>query len=140
MDSHEGPLIAAALERQVRSGAPATQIAGAVAATWRNAQQCLTPVIGPQGVAALYKRSLVLTGRSYPWLAELHQGVPSGVDLTTLTSALAARETAEAAQAGGEMLQTFYGLVAGLIGRSLSHRLLRFMWQTFQSQDSGPLP
>jgi hypothetical protein len=131
MDSHDGPLIAAALEHQVRSGAPATQIAGAVAATWRHAEQCLTPVLGPQGVAALYKRSLLLTGRAYPWLAGLHDSVSSSVDLSPLTSALAARQSAEAAQAGGELLQTFYGLVVGLIGPSLTHRLLRFMWESF---------
>ena len=131
MDSHEGPSIASAFDDQVRRGSSSTQIAGTVAGTWRHAEQCLTPVIGPQGVAALYKRSLLLTGRSYPWLAGLHEGVSSSVDLTPLTSALAARASAEAAQAGGELLQTFYGLVTGLIGPSLTHRLLRFMWQTF---------
>lgn len=131
MDSHEGPLFAAALEQQVRSGASATQIAAAVTAAWRYAEQCLTPVIGRQGVAALYKRSLLLTGRSCAGLAGLHEGVgANSVDLTTLTSALAVQKSAEAAQAGGELLQTFYGLVASLIGPSLTHRLLRFMWQT----------
>ena len=131
MDSQDGPLVAAALEHRVRDGAPATHIAAAVADTWRHAEQCLSPVIGPQGVAALYRRSLALTGQSHPWLASLNDQVQAGVDLTALTSALAARESAEAAQAGGELLQTFYGLVAGLIGPSLTHRLLRFMWQTF---------
>jgi hypothetical protein len=131
MASHEGPLIVAALEHQVRDGAPATEIAATVADTWRHAEQCLTPIIGPQGMAALYKRSVVLTGRSHSWLGGLDEQVQSTVDLTALTSALAVRESAEAAQAGGELLQTFYRLVAGLIGPSLTDRLLRFMWQNF---------
>lgn len=131
MDSHEGPLIAAALDHQVRGGAPAAQIAGAVAATWRHAEQRLTPVLGPIGVAALYKRSLLLTGRSHTWLAGSQENVLISVDLSALTTALAERESAEAAAAGGELLQTFYGLVNSLIGPSLTHRLLGFMWQAF---------
>lgn len=54
MDSHEGPLVATALEHHVRGRAPAAQIAGAVAATWRHAEECLTPITGSQGVAVLY--------------------------------------------------------------------------------------
>lgn len=131
MDSHEGPLIAAALEHQVRSGAPAAQIAAAVAATWRHAEECLTPIIGSQGMAALYKRSLLLTGRSHYWLADLHQEPTGSLDLTALTTLLARQESSDAARAGGELLETFYGLVNGLIGASLTHRLLRFMWKTF---------
>ena len=129
MVSHEGPLIAAALEHQVRGGAPAAQIAGAVAATWRHAEECLTPIIGSQGVAVLYKRSLLLTGRSHSWLADLHEGATGSVDLAALTTLLAQQESTDAARAGGELLQTFYGLVNSLIGASLTHRLLRFMWQ-----------
>jgi hypothetical protein len=128
MDSHEGPLIAAALEHQVRSGAPAAQIASSVAATWRHVEESLTPIIGPQGVAALYKRSLLLTSRSHPWLAGLDERTPSTVDLTALTAAMTQQESNDAAIAGGELLQTFYGLVNSLIGASLTHRLLRFMW------------
>jgi len=131
MDSHEGPLIAAAIEHLVRSGAPAAQIAGAVAATWRHAEECLTPIIGSQGVAALYKHSLRLTGRSHSWLADLRGGASDSADLTVLTTLLARQESADAARAGGELLETFYGLVNGLIGASLTHRLLRFMWKTF---------
>ena len=131
MDSYEGPLIAAALEHQVRGGAPAAQIAGAVAATWLHAEECLTPIIGSQGVAVLYKRSLLLTGRSHAWLHGLHEDVTSSVDLAALTAVLAQQESTDAARAGGELLQTFYGLMNSLIGASLTHRLLRFMWQTF---------
>ena len=131
MDNHPAPAIAAALDHQVRAGAPATQIAGAVAATWRHAEECLTPILGPQGVTALYRRSLLLTSQSHLWLTGLLEGVPTTVDLAALTAAMAEQESNDAAQAGGELLQTFYSLVTSLIGASLTHRLLRFMWQPF---------
>ena len=129
MDSYEGPLIVAALEQQARCGADAIQIAAAVAAMWSHVEQALTPVIGMQGVAALYQRSLVLTGREHIWLSELGQGLPLGIYLAALKEALSVRDSTEAAHAGGELLQTFYALVAGLIGQSLTRRLLRSLWQ-----------
>lgn len=123
-------MIAAALEHLVRSGAPAVQIAGSVASTLRHVEESLTPILGSQGMAALYKRSLVLTSRSHPWLAPL-EAAPGTVDLAALTAALTEQKSNDAARAGGELLQTFYGLVNSLIGASLTHRLLHFMWQTF---------
>jgi hypothetical protein len=131
VDSREAPLIAAALERLVDSGASPGQIADSVAATWRHVEESLTPILGPQGVTALYKRSLVVTARSHPWLAGLPEGPPNTVDLAALTATMMEQESKEAARTGGELLQTFYGLVNSLIGASLTHRLLRFMWQTF---------
>ncbi len=131
MDSHEAPLIAAALEHLAASGAPAAQIAGSVASTWRHVEESLTPILGPQGVVALYKRSLVLTSRSHSWLAPLVEAAPGAIDLAALTAAMTQQESNDAGRAGGELLETFYGLVNSLIGASLTHRLLRFMWQTF---------
>ena len=130
MDSQEGTLIAL-LEQKVGRGVSAAQVAATVAAMWRHAEEGLVPVIGPQGVVALYQRSLLLTSRAHPWLAGLGQIVPQTVDLEGLTAALAQQESIDAARAGGELLQTFHGLVNGLIGSSLTRRLLRHMWQTF---------
>ncbi len=131
MDSREAPSITAALQHQVRSGATATQIAGSVAATWRHVEESLVPIIGPQGVAGLYRRSLLLTSRTHSWLAGLDDGTPSIVDLTVLTAVLAQQGSNDAALAGGELLQTFYGLLSSLIGPSLTQKLLGFMGQPF---------
>lgn len=129
MNVPEGPSIVAALEQRVRGGAGAGRIAEAVAATWGQAEASLTPIIGPLGMAALCKRSLALTARSHPWIGALAEGPPNAATLSAFTAALAERQSGEAARAGGEFLQKFHGLVSGLIGPALTHRLLRFMWQ-----------
>ncbi|MDQ6619173.1 MAG: hypothetical protein M3Z31_05660 [Pseudomonadota bacterium] len=129
MDSQATPSIAAALEQMVRTGAPATQIASAVAETWRQVDHSLTAVIGPQGVLALYKRSLMLTARAHPWLGPQVRAEDT-VDVAQFTAALAQQESHIAALAGGDFLQIFYGLVNSLLGPSLTRRLLGFMWQS----------
>ena len=128
MDNDEGPSVAAALELLVRRGASAREIADTVACTWRHIDESLTPIIGPQGIAALYKRSLLVTSRSHAWLAASTAESSGHLDATALTLALAQRESNDAAVAGSELLETFYKLVNGLIGTSLTHRLLNFMW------------
>ena len=132
MEHQEGPSVAAALEHRVRGGASAAEIANVVADAWLEVEASLNPIIGPKGVAALYKRSLLLTARSHPWLDEPSERPQEGAHLAALTLVLAHQESKAAAAGGGELLQTFYGLVSSLIGASLTHRLLRFMWQKFR--------
>lgn len=124
MDSHESPSIIAALEHKVRSGAGATQIANSVATALRHVEASLTPILGPLGVAALYRRSLLLTSRSHPWLAGLAGSASNTVELAALVAAMAERDSNDVAQAGGDLLQRFYALVDSLIGAALTHRLL----------------
>jgi len=130
MGSPDPPLFAAALERRERDGEPAAVIASAVAATWRDIEAALTSIIGVQGVAALYKRSLALASRAHPCLLEPAATGSTVIDLTALTAALGQQTSNDAASAGGDFLQTFYGLVESLIGPSLTHRLLRKMTPT----------
>lgn len=131
MDSHEGPSIASALARRMRDGVPAAEVASAVAGTWRRVEASLNPIIGAAGVVALYERSLLLVGRSHLWVAELHGESRGAIDLEALTAALVDRESNAAALGGGELLETFYGLLSSLIGPTLTRRLLPFMWQSF---------
>ena len=140
MDSYEGPSIASALARRMRDGVPAAQVASEVAGTWRRVEASLNPIIGPAGVVALYKRSLLLAGRSHPWVTELHGESQSAVDVEALTAALADRESNAAALGGGELLETFYGLLSSLIGPTLTRRLLPFMWQSFEKSVSRKSP
>jgi hypothetical protein len=133
MEGPEGPSLATAFEHHVLSGAPAADVADAVAAAWHQVQESLTPIIGPQGVAALYKRSLLLTSRSHAWLAVL-QSHPDAIDVGTLKAVLTRQETKDAALAAGQLLQTFYELLSQLIGPSLAHRLMGFMWQPLRSR------
>ena len=121
--------ITAALGRRAGEGAGGAQVADAVEATWQQVETALTPIVGPMGVAALYKRSLHLAARSHAALAGVHDGSPSAVDLAALRSALTGQNAATAAAAGGALLQSFHDLFAGLVGDSLAQRLLGFLRQ-----------
>ena len=128
MESHESSLIAATLAAPLGKGGDAAQIADAIVSTWQKIDAALSPIIGQGGVAALYKRSLYLTGQAHPWLAGMHEGVETAMDLAALKSLLAQQSSANAAAGGGALLQTFSELLTSLVGPSLTERLLRFVW------------
>ena len=100
---------------------------GATLTVWRQVAARLAPVIGQRGVAALFERALHLTGRAFPWL---EGKAAEGVTLEqVLESRLEARDARTALEAGGVVLITFTGLLATLIGSSLSNRLLASIWR-----------
>lgn len=98
---------------------------------FRGVEAALTPVIGPRGVAALYRRSLHVTARSHPWLAAASDGYDTGIDVARLQALLEQQTGAQAAAVGGELLNTFHELLASLIGASLTERMLRAVWAPF---------
>lgn len=128
--SHRPP---APLGNRVGVDAHASQIAEAVFAIWQEVDDALTPIIGPRGVAALYYRSLHLTGAAHPWLAGRHDIVQPAVNPTAFKSILAQQDSAAAAAAGSAFLQTFHDLLASLIGPSLTERLLQAVWANASS-------
>ena len=131
------------LVRRAAEGADAAQIAEAVGATWKQIDAALAPIIGQGSVAVLYMRSLHLIDAAYPWLAEMQgEGVQAPVDIASLRATLALQDSDTAAAAGGALLQTFYELLASLVGPSLTERLLRSVWENPLSgtpaQDTSP--
>ena len=128
MESPEPPesrRIALALARQVDAGADAAKIAADVIAVWHEIDGALHPIVGQRGVTSLYKRSLHLTSPAYPWLVGLQDDIQATMDLAALQSVLVRQSSADAAAAGGDLLQTFHELLASLVGASLTERLLR---------------
>lgn len=109
---------------------------------WQKIDTALTPIIGRGSVAVLYLRSLRLVEPAHPWLAGLHQDAKPGIDMAGLKSLLSQQDSETAAVAGGELLQTFYELLASLVGPSLSERLLHSVWEESLSgppaQDTSP--
>ena len=71
----------------------------------------------------------------------MQEGIPTAIDLATLKSVLAQQSSADAA-GDGALLQTFYDLLASLVGPSLTERMLRSIWKTSTSgapaQDTSP--
>jgi hypothetical protein len=132
MDDQENRHEEAPLAHRVPHDASAAQIAEATAAAWQQIDAMLSPIVGRRGVAALYRRSLQLAGSAHPWL--VHEGTPEEIDLAALQSVIAQQGSAQAANGGNALLQTFYRLLASLIGPSLTERLLRSVWDS----SSGP--
>ena len=133
MESQMSGRIAITLTELARKGADAAQIADAIVSTWQVIDAALSPIIGQGGVAALYKRSLYLTGQVYSWMAGMHEGVPTAMDLAALKSLLVQQGSADAAAGGGVLLQTFRELLASLVGPSLTDQLLHSVAANFSS-------
>ena len=138
----EGRQIATSLAHRVGDDATAAQVAAAVVVIWHEIDAALTPVVGKGGVAALYKRTLYLTGAAHPWLALRREDLSTGVDLVALKAALSQQSSAAAVAGGNDFLQTFHTLLASLVGASLTERLLRSVWAKPSSgppaQDTSP--
>lgn len=143
MNSPAAPPIQEFLTQRVRDGASAGEVAALVGSAWQHIQIVLAPVIGQRGVAALYKRSLYLASKAYPWLAAAQAGNSlAEIDFALLQVESARHSSAEAAAAGGALLLSFHHLVGSLIGPSLSGQLLGEVWVKFFSgspaQDPSP--
>lgn len=105
--------------------ANASRIAEAAVAQWRDVDAALSPIIGPSGVAALFRRSLHLTGVNYPCLHTLSESTLQPGVYAGLHVALAQETVFDAAAASDALLRTFHDLLANLIGNSLAERLLK---------------
>jgi len=116
------------LSSRVGNDADPALIAAAVLAIWEEIDDALTPVIGPLGLVALYRRTVRLAAAQHPWLAGRDEGVLTDTDPAVLKSVLARRNSAEAAAGGNAFLNTFHELLASLIGPSLTARMLRSVW------------
>ena len=130
------------LEALVARGADIGEIADAAIALWSAIDAALAPVIGPRGSTALYKRSLHLSRGSYPWLGAAYEGAGKPADFSSLRAALLQQPPARAAAGNYAALKTFHDLLADLIGRSLTQRLLQAVWESPSSgtaaQDASP--
>jgi hypothetical protein len=133
VNSHESGRIAQSLAHRAEVGADAAQIADTVVATWQAIDIALSPIIGHGSIVVLYMRSLCLMVQPHPWLTSVCESVHIDMDLDALRTVLAGQDSALAATVGGELLQTFYELLASLVGPSLTEQLLRPVWASFSS-------
>lgn len=106
-------------------GADSASIAERAFAMWGRVEAALVPIIGQRGFAALFKRSLLLASAAHIALAEVAVEADTPGCLTALRATLAQQPSANAIAAHGALLQTFCDLLAGLIGESLTERLLQ---------------
>ncbi|MEB0147677.1 hypothetical protein [Pseudomonas sp. CCC2.2] len=141
-ESEESRQIVASLAHRVGNKTDPAHIVEAIVATLQDMDAALTPIIGQQGVVALYRRSLYLCASTHPRLAGTHQHVRTDIDLTALKSMLVKQNSTEACLFGEELLKTFYELLTTLVGPSLTEHLLRSVWENSLSgapaQDTSP--
>ncbi len=113
-----------AMERQSAGALNAGAVAKVTIQTLSKVDVILTPVIGEVGVNVLFKRSLHLTSRTFPWLTIAENHGDTGDLLASLGARLAGRDTNEAVEASSALLAGFTELLATLIGESLVETLL----------------
>ena len=144
MESPHHPSASDALKLPAdRIGGTASVVASIVA-SWVEIDAALTPIIGQQGVTALYKRSVHLTARTHPWLAAVldssssdsSAGSDAGADMDALRIVFQRQNATVASAAGETLLRTFFELLTSLIGASLTERLLHSVWANFLSDPS----
>lgn len=125
--------ITAILAKRNGTDPDAIQIADATIAIWLDITTALKTIIGRQGVAALYDRSVALTARTHPWLASSRASDDHSVDLDGLQAVVARQSKEDAAAGSSELLQTFYDVLVSLIGPALSEQLLASVREDFAS-------
>ncbi len=105
-------------------GEDARKVADAAVAQWRAIDAALSPIIGPRGVAALYKRTVHMASADRPWLAAAYGGPLHPIDVDALHSALALQSAARAAEASEVISAAFRALLSSLIGSDLTQQLM----------------
>lgn len=120
-------MIGTPVASRVGSDATTAQVAAASSAVWTEICVHLDPILGRRGVAAIYRRSLMLNRPTHIWLASLPEN-PGRVDIPGLASALSELPPKQALAASDDLLRTFHQLLTTLIGASLTDRLLRSVW------------
>lgn len=120
----------------------AQKVAVGTSDVWLGIDAALKPTIGSRGVAALFARSLHLAAVTHPWLAGARPSSDTLLDTAPLKSLLAQQSDEDAVAGANTVLRTFQDLLAGLVGPSLTDRLLRSVWASFAgaqpTQDSSP--
>jgi hypothetical protein len=84
----------------------------------------LAPIVGESEATALFRRSILLCMKSFPWMKGSGPGFQNSMDLNALEISIA-QQSAEAADAGARfLLLTFQDLLAGHVGNSFAEQLM----------------
>lgn len=103
-------------------------VADAAVQAWIRAASELTPLIGAEGVRALYGRCIALARSTYAWLPPGEFATSQAKSLANLRDALQARGPSDAIEAGTASLVFLAELLGTMIGEGLTTRLLSSAW------------
>lgn len=102
----------------------AAQQALALALTLEEISAVLAPILGPVAVAALYRRCLHLCSVAHAGFEPLQGQDEAGASIASIQALLAHLTSAEARQMSETFIETFYSLMASLIGSTLTEQLV----------------
>jgi hypothetical protein len=117
-----------ALTREAGTNADAKALGAAALRMYDTLAGQLALLIGEGGVRALTARSLHLVRQDFPWLAEAREPRPTDGPFAQIAFRLERQEPAVATQAAAAVLATLAGLLATLIGETLTMRVFRTAW------------
>ena len=138
MDSPKRRQLAISLAYRVGKESAPVQIAHWIALMCEEIATTLVPVLGQGCIAAVYQRSLHLTGSVHPLLSHLHERIRATMDVSKLKSVLGQQSSGHAAAGGCALLQVIRDLLASLIGAPMTERLLHSVWAQFYSGPTSP--
>ena len=117
--------LATSFTQRLDSQANAEHVAAVLLGICSDITAALEPILGREGVSALFERSLHRTSVDFPWLAEGIQALQSGIGLDGLEPTFARQDPAHAAAGGLAFFDAFYALLSSLVGLSLADQLLQ---------------
>ena len=126
-----------ALACEAGADADAKVVAAAALRLYSTLAQHFAPLIGDGGVTALMHRSVHLTQRDFPWLADTGNPDQPVSPLSEVSLCLGRQEPVAAGQAVVALFETFGNLLAKMIGEPLTTRLLRQAWPTGFSDEAS---
>lgn len=120
----------AGLQERLAARRTAADVAELVVASLGDIDAALAPVVGRGGVSALFARSVHVAGERHDWLRGDPEP-PHSLDVGALRERLAAQDPVHAAAGGSDLLRTLHTLLSGLVGASLTGKLLQPAWSRF---------
>ncbi|WP_222943980.1 hypothetical protein [Pseudomonas sp. N40(2020)] len=127
MERDDSCRISASTAKRAGNTPSAGQIANAVVATFGDIHTILAPIIGQEGVFALYRRSVFICASRHTCLSILNDSLEK--DFSGLRLLLAQQTSDTATTYGDDLLKTLNELLISFIGSSLSERLLQAVWE-----------
>lgn len=115
------------LARETEGGHRARDLAAAAARVYQKLAGSLSPIVGQVGAHALLSRSIHLATAEHAALAGLARADPAS-EAVSLKGRLETLEPEEITEAAVALFATFTGLLASLIGDTLTSRLLEDAW------------
>lgn len=117
------------LERTGTNDADALVVAAAAGSALGALLSELEPLIGEQGVRALYQRSIQLSKAHFPWLTSTDLLGATSMPVADLRARLDGRSAEESRAVSAALLATLTDVLALLLGEALTHRILLAAWQ-----------